>query len=941
MFKKTALSLAVLALAACGGGGSSSGGGSGGNGGPAAPAAKAGGTAAKGIIAGALVEAKKADGSVIGTATTAEDGSYSIELNGYSGTVFLTLKAPEAGDALVTCDVASCGVAADGDIDADESGTIEFGEQYALDYELRSVIHADSSASNVSAHITPLTTLVADKAGAGADQVAVAAANSFVKNMLGLDANPSEVKPVDLTQGSGGSVQELTFALLNAAIEEQAQSGATDIASVLGGLSGNFETNQVDKSALEALVAGVASVEAAVKAGNEEIDVVAASSAAQSGAQNACDLEGGEQQQPKVALSEDAPSEYCSPEIEFEGALGSNLDKAKALVATARKVSIEAIEAIEAELDEESEAYNSENLIVKIGNVADDVDTDTRKVVQTFGEVAGVLVDQIVRGVIDGEDLTTDLGEAASLYYDASFENDCQYYYPQEAVDQCELDYEADKSAFVSHFVGGTIENSGDEWSVTSATFDLDGNEATADDQLMVHMNVVLPTVIGDGESGIGLNAGVNTLSVHGSAALPDVASFTVNEGSGLVVELNNNFVDDGESEPEDAIKRIALDVSAELSNNEMTFNGGVEVVVRESSKHQSLNAPVPEVLLPVPEKLALNGVFEEVGTGNSLDANVLLTVSNVSQFGFYQEGFERNLVSYSFDQETEVLTVTISEGESQATVAFSLEENDYGGGWTEFEIVSECVSTSGDAYCPRATRYWVSGYNIVVEGINSQEDCADPEQAGSIYTRWEDDSLECIAWISSGDEGFESDIRNFFTADADWYLDGMRAYVSGEGWYQVGPDDFYDDYSGTSLFPADSGTAVAHLDESDMDFDAEGRYLKGTLLVETRGKLSANLPEMDVKLVAARSGYALGEATLDLSWDGDSLKVIYPYSGDGSNSATLEDGEGTIMTVVFDDSAETVTGDIRKDGTVYGTFREENGQYIISWIDNTIESLY
>lgn len=944
MFKKTALSLAVLALAACGGGGSSSGGG--GNGGPpAAPAAKTGGTAAKGIIAGALVEAKKADDSLIGTDTTAEDGTYSINLNGYSGSVFLTLKAPQSGVALVTCDVASCGTAGEGDNDIDGDNTIEFGEQYALDYELRSVIHADPSANNVSAHITPLTTLVADKAGAGADQAAVAAANSFVKNMLGLDANPSEVKPVDLTKATEGSDQELRFALLNAAIEEQAQNSVSDVTTVLGGLSANFAANQVDKGALDGLVASIASVEAAVSSGNDVIDVASAASGAESNAQGAIDeaCATNEGMAPRVVAIEEEP-ETCSPKIELDGELGDNLEKAKALVATARKVSIEALESIDAELNEESEGYNPDNLIVKISNVADDLDTDTRKVVQAFGEVAGVLVDQIVRGVIEEESLTTDLVEAAGLYYEASYDNDCEFY-PPEMQAQCNADYDADKAEFVSHFIEGTVSRADNDWSVSSAIFDLDGDDGSVGDQVSVNLAVTLPTVAGDGETGIGLNPGVNTLSIDGSAAIPDVASFTVDEGSSLVVELNNTFIDDDESEPEDTIKRVALDVSAELANSELTFNGGVEVAVRESSKQKELNTPVPEILVPIPEKLALNGEFVETATGNSLAANVLLTVTNASQFGFYQEGLERDLVSYSYDQENNALTVILGSGEHQAVVAFSLNETVNGEGeaweWSDFTITAECVSSSGDAYCPANNEYWAGGYNVVAEGVDSQENCADPEHAGSMYTWWHDDNSQCIAWIDSQHEDFDADIRNFFTADADWYLDGMSAYVAGEGWYQVGPDDFYDDYAGTSLFPADSGTAVAHLDESELDFDAQGRYLQGTLRVETAGKLSANLPEMDVKLVASRTGYELGEATLDLSWDGDSLKVAYPYAGEGSNSLTLSDGEGTVMTVVFDDSAETVTGEIRKDDTVYGAFREENGQYIISWIDNTIESLY
>lgn len=941
MFKKTALSLAVLALAACGGGGSSSGGGGGNGGPPAAPAAKTGGTAAKGIIAGALVEAKKADDSLIGTDTTAEDGTYSINLNGYSGSVFLTLKVPDSGVALVTCDVASCGAAGEGDNDIDGDNTIEFGEQYALDYELRSVIHADPSANNVSAHITPLTTLVADKAGAGADQAAVAAANSFVKNMLGLDANPSEVKPVDLTKATEGSDQELRFALLNAAIEEQAQNSVSDVTTVLGGLAANFAANQVDKGALDGLVDSIASVEAAVSSGNDAIDVASAASGAESNAQGAideaCATGGGEE-----------ASESCSPKVELDGELGTNLEKAKALVATARKVSIEAIESVDAELDEESEGYNPDNLIVKIQDAANAVDSDTQKTVQAFGEVAAVLADQIGKVELDGQVLESDLAAAATQYYDDGHEDDCHWYvgWDDEYADACYAADAEERETYIGHFAGGTIENN-NGWGVTGGLFDLDSDDQSGNDQVSVVLTVTLPQIESEAcneepeETCIGLGAGENSLAIEGEASYGE-HSFTVGEGSEFSLTLGDRFIADNDEERALNVLSASLTANAELSNTDLTFIGEVGVDVVKSSSHASRNAGI--LVVPIPEKLSLSGEFVD-SASQSLTADVTLTVDNASSFSFQQEGFEReDLVSYSYDEENSALTVTLRSGENRAEVAFSLEETVNGEGesweWSEFTITSECISTSGDASCPANNEYWVSGYNVVAEGVDSEEACADPEQAGSMYTWWHDDS-QCIAWIDSQHEDFDSNIRNFFTADADWYLDGMRAYVTGEGWYQVGPDDFYDDYAGTSLFPADGDTAVAHLDESDMDFDAEGRYLTGTLRVETAGKLSANLPEMDVKLVATRTGYELGEATLDLAWDGDSLKVVYPYSGEGSRTVTLEDGEGTVMTVEFDDSAETATGEIRKDGTVYGTFRDENGQYIITWIDNTIESLY
>ncbi|MEH6706437.1 MAG: hypothetical protein V7667_00555 [Alloalcanivorax venustensis] len=922
MLKSVALGAAILALAACGGGGGSSGG----SDGAPSVSAKTSGTASKGIISGARIEARQPNGELIGTAITQEDGSYTISLGNYRGAVQLLLK-PRDG-AMVTCDAAMCrSTAQAGDQDHDASGAIEFGERYALDYQLRSVVDASADARNVSAHITPLTTLVAEKAGASPDQATVAAANSFVKNMLGLDANPSEVKPVDLTKPIDAGEQALRFALLSAAVEQQAQ--ASNVETVLADLTSQFTANQVNKAKLEALSGSVADVALAVKSGNADIGGVD-------------DAAAGARQNAENAIQEACGTEEtCTPQTDLEGELATNLQKAKALVATARKVSLEALEQIDVELDQQGDGYNSDNLIAQAAAFADDINTDTLKTVQAFGEVGAVLADQIGAVALDGELLTVNLKEAARRYYDNGVDGNCDWL-SGDPLAACEAAAQVERDEYLAHFTAGILAHDNGSWTVTGARFDLDGDETTIDDQVDVSLTVDMPEVIGNEDDGLGLAAGPNRLAISGNAELGE-NRFSVDENSALVLVLNDSFADNETSESGPNINSVGLDVNAVLENAALYFSGGIDVQVRESSRHNSINSGAPvEFITPIPEKLALDGEFSAKGSNKTLQASIVLTVDNAGQFGFYQEGFQRNdLTSFSYNSGDNTLDITHGDSDNHVQVRYSVESENPGGVWLRHYVIARCLSEVGDASCPaNEWRHEYPGFHQEIEGASSQQECYDTAISNPAW--WEDETGVCYTWIDADSSDIQEDVRIAFTSQiGEELLGGLEATVAGEGVYVVGPEEWWPEYIIESIVPsADSGEIAAYLHSAAMDFDAQGRYLKGTLRVATHGKLSANLPAMDVELVAKRTGYQVGDLSLALQWGDDALRIEFPYSGELSRTATLSDGEGTVMTVEFSDE-DSVTGRIRKDGTTYGTLRDENGIYVISWIDNTIESLY
>lgn len=171
-----AVSMTVIGalLAACGGGGGSS----------AAAPSSIGGVASKGIISGATVTAycggTNATSAVLGTATTAADGSYSITPNATCALPVEIVLTPASGTLMF-------------DEATGHSVSLPFG------FSLKAYIATMSGA--ITAHITPFTSMAAAVIDASSSVPSAAnvgaAINAVVSSVLGGDDQLYNAKPVN------------------------------------------------------------------------------------------------------------------------------------------------------------------------------------------------------------------------------------------------------------------------------------------------------------------------------------------------------------------------------------------------------------------------------------------------------------------------------------------------------------------------------------------------------------------------------------------------------------------------------------------------------------------------------------------------------------------------------------------------------------------------
>lgn len=235
--------ITIVTLAGCGGGGGNN----------PDTSITLGGTATKGIIDGGNVVAEElnADGTVIariGTATTAADGSYTLDVdNSYNGgPIQVTLGTDE--NSRMKCDVPSgCGT----DMD---SAAIDFGDWYKPgNVTMRALVASAIANDAISVNITPYTELATRRARATGPltPAAVDNANSEVSDLLGDGGiNILNTRPLDITDETarnGGNAAQVAYAALSAAIAIQADSsgGIPDINAALETLWNSFSDGTI------------------------------------------------------------------------------------------------------------------------------------------------------------------------------------------------------------------------------------------------------------------------------------------------------------------------------------------------------------------------------------------------------------------------------------------------------------------------------------------------------------------------------------------------------------------------------------------------------------------------------------------------------------------------------------------------------------------------
>lgn len=241
--KKSILALAVItALTGCGGGGSDTST-------TSTPSITAiTGTAAKGIIKNAIVKAFSvidgAKAELLDETTTADNGSYSVNVGDYTGPVIIELDG-NADGAEMKCDL-SAGCDSDGDTIADKN----FGEWFSINgnnLALKAVIDAadKDKDGNTSVNITTLTTLateLASKKSGALSTENILNANNAVKNLLlGGVISLTEAEVVDITDQD--AVNSASPATVKAAILSAALYAATKNGVGLDALADYLATN--------------------------------------------------------------------------------------------------------------------------------------------------------------------------------------------------------------------------------------------------------------------------------------------------------------------------------------------------------------------------------------------------------------------------------------------------------------------------------------------------------------------------------------------------------------------------------------------------------------------------------------------------------------------------------------------------------------------------
>ena len=249
-FKKTAIALLVSsALAGCsGGGGGSDNKDEQGSGSTPAASVSVSGTAIKGILANAIVEAfaiSDVNGSTpLATATTNAEGKYTLPAFSHDGPILVKLKT--SADTKAICDsTVGC---------KDSNGnTVAFGETYTFNdsnFSLSAVLPDAAAAADQSLMVTPITHMAAQRVihdGASTSD-AIKAINVATASLLGLDGiDINTVAPVDITNPSAaaaGTPAQQLYAALVASIQTIAEKDPdSSVADIVNNLAADYSTD--------------------------------------------------------------------------------------------------------------------------------------------------------------------------------------------------------------------------------------------------------------------------------------------------------------------------------------------------------------------------------------------------------------------------------------------------------------------------------------------------------------------------------------------------------------------------------------------------------------------------------------------------------------------------------------------------------------------------
>lgn len=215
------------------------------------------GTAVKGTISFGNVDiytiSAGSKGSLLVSTTTDANGNYSATLPGtYQGPVLIEIYAKADGSSRMTCDSASgCGnFIGISELDVNENGTIDFGENFPLQsgFTLKALLPSSiASQTNVNVDVTILThlaTAYAESFPQGFDNLSAELAITQVANLFALNQNPFTINAPsinDLDSFRQASEAEKFYGLIASSVANLGTS--EDLIQIIDQLTDHFTLN--------------------------------------------------------------------------------------------------------------------------------------------------------------------------------------------------------------------------------------------------------------------------------------------------------------------------------------------------------------------------------------------------------------------------------------------------------------------------------------------------------------------------------------------------------------------------------------------------------------------------------------------------------------------------------------------------------------------------
>lgn len=869
-------------------------------GGGASTAALVSGVAAKGILQGALVQAcsDTACNDVLASTDTKTDGSYELTIpDSFNGVAII--RVSQQNGAKMICDVADgCG------------DSVKFGDTVDMEdgLTLRSAANVEPGTTP-KVHITPITDLLVTAAeqsrtlsSVPLDQNTLDAGKKAVQELLGLDSTVdiTRVKPVDITKADADVSDDVAVQLsaLSAAFAAKKDSADnSSIADRIANIAKAVKGKSIDKADLTALTAAAKkAVEAAAEVEGSKIDADKLNNKlaeAETKATEKCDNSGC-----LVAVDKVEPS------AEALAGISTNVTAVKALVADVRNLGWEVYPALRDATNEDHEDYVANNLIGQAADASKIIDRDFEFAFDGIAE----LVDFSIHAYAENNS-ETNISKLAEAYfkdeekwdYILEWKEDGNHTYDNEALVE-------DAQEFGKQFTG-TFSKNGRVWTANNATYALDGKEELK--ATISNFEITFPSdKVSNKASSI--TAGVKATSSYKNTTADLDVQAEATFDKAISFESND--------EPAPFITSAKMNGEATATNKKgnvtRTFAGKVSFEGGTPTAQRTLNAAsTMKADSFLPKSASFDGKFSSSNYSGTLEAKINVSFDNYDRWTYHAEGTPVDVpakLELSEDQKT--LTISMGSGNEMLSYSATFLPSHFNDEMDDTHAIEVTQCTiKGSAWCS-----WMTHWGI--EPLWGQE-------------------------LSLSDT---STILDAINADEWLKRDLFENYLETSNFGEVSFPEV------NSLATSNFTNGVYELKAISDGHIAEtaNNYIQGTVTVELKGDISANLPEASIKLTANRSLFDQGKAELVVKWNDrkdnkdKTLVVNAELTGnktDGLGNLNddalrlfISDANGTKFTLSErKDKKDGVVGYIVKDGVSYAQITEEAGGYFVTYLVN------